>query len=488
MSVSAHAGRHGADGAAAFRRKLRRAVEALHLSGASILVACSGGPDSMALLVGLAGLRRELDLTLHAATIDHGLRPGSARDALYVERVARALGLGCARRRLELGRDFPDGVEAAARRARYEALGEVARARGCDAIATGHTLEDQAETVLMRLAAGTGLAGARGIHAVRGAIVRPMLEISREEVRAFLAAQRVRARLDPTNASDAFTRNRVRHHLLPALEAALGPAALRSIARFAQVADIDERCLDALAREAGEAMFSSLGTEGGVTCPVAPLARLAAALRFRVLKRAAAALGSALDFEGFQRVERALGDNGAPRRVALPNGVEARVRYGRFELGRARVDVEAGGEAPVPPLVLDLAAPATASWNGFIVRVRPLLPGEEVRSGGVALALDRGGLGDGLTLPLQVRARQPGYRFAPRGAGHKKLKAWLIDAQVPRERRDDLALLTDSAGEVLWVVGLCESRWTSRRAGPGGGVEVAFERGGARPGDPRVLD
>jgi tRNA(Ile)-lysidine synthase len=408
------------------------------------------------LLLGLAALREPLKLTLYVATIDHGLRPESARDALYVERLSRALRLPCDRRRVELDRSS----EAAARTARYAALEDVARLRAIDFIATGHTLEDQVETVLMRLGTGSGTAGAQGIHRQRGSIVRPLLDVSRSEVRDFLRSHRVRGRADPTNEHDCFTRNRVRHEVLPALVSALGAAALPAIARFAEIASRDEACLNAFARASSEA-FGSVET----------FRALDPALRFRILRNSASALGTSIDFDAFERIDRALASV-APVCVALPNRVEFRVRYGRFELVRS--EAVSRPSTPSTPLLID--GPFEGFFRGHRVAVRALVPFEKSAPDAVAIdaAFER------LSWPLQIRTRRPGDVFAPvAGAGHKKLKAWLIDTKIPREQRDELVLLTDSAGEVLWIVGLRQSRWTCREVGPRGGVEVSIRASGS---------
>lgn len=449
--------------------KVDRAIEDLDLCGRAILVACSGGPDSTALLLALAALKDARGLSIWVATFDHGLRPDSARDALYVERLCRALGLPCVRRRLDLGTRFAEGVEAAARAARYAALDEIAREVGAQVIATGHTIEDQVETVLMRLASGAGLAGARGIQRRRGQIVRPLLEVTRREVRDFLNEWRVRGRLDPTNSSPAFTRNRVRHQLLPALTQALGETSIKAIARFARVAERDERCLQSLAEQAFRRVCRPLAGGFGVEGSLDELRALDAALRFRLLRDAVSPLGVRLDFDAFERLESAL-QKPLPTRQTLPNGVELRLRHGRFEIGPF---APAKSPESRPPEPLRIEGPLCGRFQDWRVNVRRLDPRTAPAPGAVAIDATE----KRLVWPLMVRTRAPGDVFAPAsGVGRKKLKRWLIDAKIPREERDALALLTDASGEVLWVVGLKESRWTTRQVGPDGGFEVSIER------------
>jgi len=164
-------------------RELLELLEAAYLRwvghGARVLLAVSGGGDSLALLVGSAALRQPLDLKLEIATLDHGLRAGSDAEGRAVEKLSAELGLSWHTRALSLAAG--PGVEARARRARYQALEEIRRAQGLDWIATAHTASDQAETVLMRLARGSALSGAAGILERRGRVIRPLLRCTRSQ-------------------------------------------------------------------------------------------------------------------------------------------------------------------------------------------------------------------------------------------------------------------------------------------------------------------
>lgn len=450
--------------------RLREACLDLGLPGARILVAVSGGADSVALMLGLCELSERLDLRLEVATVDHRLRPGSARDALYVERLARALGLVCTRREVQVR--GAGGLEAAARRARYRALGQIARERGCEAIATGHTLEDQAETVLLRLARGTGTRGLRGVLARRGQVVRPLLRASRVEVRDYLRSRRVRGREDPTNASPEFARNRVRAQVLPALVDALGPSSVAAVARCAAIAAEDERLLSRLARRHAARILESRPGElcGGET---GALARLPESLRARVLRLAARRSGSRLDAGHLRRMRAALAARG-PSSLALPGGVEFVVRYGRFAL-------RAGPPAGLAPRCeLPIPGPGVFALEGCRVEVRAFTGTGKPAPGAMRLDPAR------LALPLRLRARAPGDRFRPRGGHEKKLKAWLIDQKLPREARDGLRLLADSAGKVLWIIGLRESQEAEHGERSEAGWEVHVEASGSTD-DARLL-
>jgi tRNA(Ile)-lysidine synthase len=213
------------------------------------VLAVSGGADSMALLHGAARLAQTEAPGWHlrVAHLDHGLRPDSADDASFVTDAAAALRLPCEVRRTDvaaLARAEGRSLEDAGREARYRFLEEVAPAGAL--IATAHTADDAAETVLLNLLRGSGLAGVRGIPERRGRIVRPLIGERRAALRALLDARGIAYRDDPSNADPAYLRNRVRSELLPLLEQ-LRPGAVERIGRFARLAGDDDALLDELA-------------------------------------------------------------------------------------------------------------------------------------------------------------------------------------------------------------------------------------------------
>jgi tRNA(Ile)-lysidine synthase len=218
--------------------------------GVPIVLAVSGGPDSTALMHGAAALAPERAWRLVVAHLDHALRPTSADEAAGVAAAATRLGLAAEVRRTDvrsLAAAEHRSLEDAGRQARYRFLGEVADARGPDAlIATAHTADDAAETILLRLARGSGLRGLRGIPPRRGRIVRPLLHARRAMVREALDAAGIAYLSDPSNLDPAHARNRVRAELLPALEG-LNPAAVEALVRFGRLAADDDELLDAMA-------------------------------------------------------------------------------------------------------------------------------------------------------------------------------------------------------------------------------------------------
>jgi tRNA(Ile)-lysidine synthase len=391
------------------------ARRALARPGARVLAALSAGPDSTALVSALAALRDAGRIgAVHALHVDHGLREGGGDDAACAAEACARLGVPfrSVRVRVETARG---NLQAAARRARYGALRDEAARLGADRIATGHTRDDQAETFLLRALRGAGARGLSSIPPRRGAIVRPLIDVGRAEVLAHLQAEGLRWREDPTNRSARFARNRLRLELVPVLRE-IAPGWARALARAADLLRDDERALAARARRLID----------GPVLAVAALRGEPRAVRRRLL-RALWTEGSAgaapLPAERVEAVLALCGRRG-PGRLALPNGLEARVAYGRVTIGPA---------PSAPPAMAPVAVPGPGTYRVGALDCRVAVDGD----------------GD-VAWPLVLRRRRPGDRFRPeRGRGGKKLKAWLIDRKIPRERRDELLVLADGAGNVL---------------------------------------
>ncbi|MEU9509457.1 tRNA lysidine(34) synthetase TilS [Micromonospora sp. NPDC048170] len=275
---------------AAIRVAVRRALADL-APGGPVLVACSGGADSLALAAAAAFVAPRLGRAAGLVTVDHGLQEGSARRAAAVVTWAREVGLAPVESvRVEVaGR--PGGPEAAAREARYRALADVAGRLGAAALLTGHTRDDQAETVLLALARGSGPRGLAGMPARRDLdgvpLLRPLLEVGREQTRTACAVLGLSPWEDPHNADPSYARSRVRADVLPALVRALGPGVLDNLARTARLVAADNAVLDELA---GAALVDVRHPDGGLS--VGALADLRPAVRGRVLHAWARELGA----------------------------------------------------------------------------------------------------------------------------------------------------------------------------------------------------
>ena len=250
-----------------------------------VLVALSGGPDSLALAAAVAFEAPRAGIRAGAVIVDHGLQPGSADVAARAAQQADALGLSPVLvRTVTVGGD--GGPEAAARAARYAALAEAAAELSAAAVLLGHTLDDQAETVLLGLARGSGAASLQGMAVESGLYVRPLLGIRRSVTVQACADAALEPWHDPHNADPRFSRVRVRLTVLPALEAELGPGVAEALARTAEQLREDSEALDRFAEELAEDLAEH--SEAGLALPVAALAANPAALRQRLIRLAVA--------------------------------------------------------------------------------------------------------------------------------------------------------------------------------------------------------
>jgi tRNA(Ile)-lysidine synthase len=296
-------------------------------AGDLVLAACSGGADSLALAAALAFTAPRRGLRAGAVTVDHGLQPGSAAQATRAAAQLRALGLEPVRA-VAVTVDGSGGPEAAARAARYRALEQAGDEAGAAAILLGHTLDDQAETMLLGLARGSGGRSLAGMPARAGRYRRPFLGIGRADTAAACAALGLQAWDDPQNADPRFARVRVRQQALPALEEALGPGVAAALARTAGQLRADADLLDALAAEAAGPLVRP-----GPEIDAADLAALPAALRTRVLRRAAILAGcgpGALGAAHIAGLDELLTHWRGQRWVDLPGGVRGLRRYGKL--------------------------------------------------------------------------------------------------------------------------------------------------------------
>jgi tRNA(Ile)-lysidine synthase len=248
-----------------------------------VLVALSGGPDSLALAAATAFETQRAGIRAGAVVVDHGLQAGSADVAVRAAEQARELGLDpVAIVRVDVGTD--GGPEAAARAARYAVLEAAALEQGASAVLLGHTLDDQAETVLLGLARGSGPVSLHGMQATSGIYVRPLLGIRRATTVQFCVDSGLEPWTDPQNSDEAFSRVRVRNTVLPMLERELGPGVAEALARTAEQLREDSDALDHFAEEIAEELADL--AESGISLPVRALANNPAALRQRLIRLA----------------------------------------------------------------------------------------------------------------------------------------------------------------------------------------------------------
>jgi tRNA(Ile)-lysidine synthase len=416
-----------------------------------LVVAASGGADSTALLLLLADLADEFGLVLHVAHFDHRTRGrASAEDADFVAKLANRVGAP-----IRLGRAArPTASEDDARNARYEFLRRAAGEIGATAIATGHTRDDQAETVLLHLTRGSGIAGLAGMRPLANGIARPLLAIGRADTVTICKSARIKPRTDPTNRSTKFARNRVRHKVLPEL-VKLNPRAAEAIARLADAAaDISAaeqaRATAALtrasprarpggpsdasvARSAASASLARGARDSQDAIALAPLRD--DALRGDVLAAAwLRATGRQLTSRHRDALVRLTSTHEGTRSIDLPGGRVIR-EYDRLRIETRRVPRTEDADVA-------LERGRVTQWNDWRLALGVSIDGTETTTAHVP---------DALLGKLVVRKRKPGDRTV--GMGGRKLQDVFVDAKVPTAERDRWPVISGPEG-VWWVPGL----------------------------------
>jgi tRNA(Ile)-lysidine synthase len=389
-------------------------------SGEPLLVMVSGGADSVCLL----DVAVRLGAQVSALHVNHGLRAEADADEAYCRELCDRLGVPLLVERVELGTEEPGNLHARARELRYE----LAERHAEGDFATGHTASDQAETVLYRLATSPGRRALFGMAARRGQLVRPLLEATRAETRAWCEERGIEWREDVSNVDPRFARTRVRHDLLPALRS-LSPAAERNIVETSRLlhdeAEVLERAVD-----------ETLAELGGEALPLAALREQQPALARLVLRRAAESASG-----GARALSRAeadailrLGAGGGSASLDLGDGLRAVAEYGTVRFVR-------GSDAP-PPEPVPLRVPGKARFGDWEV---------EASLGGYGEAvLSLAALGETVT----VRGWRDGDRMRPAGlGGTKTLQDLFTDSKVPRALRHSLPVV-EAGGEIAWVAGV----------------------------------
>ncbi len=425
-------------------------------AGMRVAVGVSGGADSVALLLALHARSGELGIVVHAAHLHHGLRGAEADgDREFARALAGELGIPWHEAQLDAAAEAKakkETLEEAARRLRYAWFRRLMAETPLDAVATAHTLDDQAETVLAKLLRGAWTEGMGGIHPVvefaEGRIVRPLLRTGRSEVEAYLKALGQTWREDSSNRRLTYTRNRIRHELLPLLEG-WNPQLKEHLVQMAELARDEEAWWQAeMERLAGQILLPGRPVRGGgragaegLALEVNRLAELGAAAQRRLLRLAAERLGAALDFAGTQAVRALALEGRAGQKRELAGGLRAERTHRELRLTRAAgAGVEAATEYTV-------TVPGEIEAPEFGVKLRIELDGA---------APDRNSQDGGQTATLRatLRAWRAGDRVRLRySGGPRKVKEVLERLRVTGSDRAGWPVL-ELAGRIVWMRGV----------------------------------
>ena len=430
----------------------------LFVPGDKLVVAVSGGADSVCLFHILVECRTSLGVELHVAHLNHQLRGNeSDTDAEYVLGLACRLGVPATVVRWDVA-DYRAAkglsLEEAAREVRYDFLAEVAREMNATKVVVGHTRDDRVETILLHLLRGTGVAGLSGLqprsllrcgeHGRHLEIVRPLLEVTRRETWDYCKEHELEPRIDSSNVEPVFLRNRIRLELLPLLKT-YNPSVDAALLRLADIASDEASFIE----EQVSLLWDRLASEekGIVYLDKDELAALPQALQRQAFRFAVKRLrGDLKDIEA-DHIEAMIDFLSKPagRRISLPQGLNLTVEYGRLALMSSQASV-----CPFPSIVgtFNINIPGETDLAGWRVRAEILKkPTDDGDDFAASLDLDKTGG------KLMVRCRRPGDRFRPLGMSQtKKLQDFMVDSRIPRSWRDRVPLVC-SPQQILWVVG-----------------------------------
>lgn len=417
------------------------------LPGERIIVAVSGGPDSMVLLHILHHLSSSLSCELIAAHLNHQLRPEADEEQSFVQTVCQEWGLPCYSRRVDIAAHAAEqkrNVEDLGREERYGFFTDLASRLAADKIATAHHQDDQAETVLMHMIRGTGIKGLRGILPVQGKVIRPLLSTSKNDILSYAEANGLVYCTDESNQDTSFLRNRIRHYLLPALQQDYNPQMVRSLSNLACIALHEdawmeaetERCWPVVVQEQSATMIS---------LDLQEVLGFHPALQRRIFLRALSILTGEEGW-GWEDVDKIVDLSrvpGSSRRLELKKQLRVFKSYDTMIF------------TTVEPFIQDFCYQIEVPGFVHIEEIEQsfdlsVISAEEVKSEPGHVYLDY----DKLDRPLFIRSRRNGDRFHPAGMqGSKKLKALFMDLKIPFLKRDQIPLLTNRQGLVYAVLG-----------------------------------
>ena len=467
-------------------RDVRTAIEAARLTGKRMVVAVSGGPDSLAMLYALHRLQDELNLTLHVAHLDHRLRgEDSAADADFVAKTCAKLGICCTVEDADVSafqRKHRLSFEEAAREVRYRFLAQVAEQVGAAAIALGHTSDDQVETVLMNIVRGSGLRGLRGmlptsqrrIDEINVTLFRPLLNLSKQDTTAYCQALDLNPRFDESNRSIEMTRNRIRLELLPLLRE-MNPAFGDAVLRLSKNVDDALAVVNNAVNAAWSRVISAEGS--AIRIDRAKFRALDAAVRTHLIIRVLSQVkGEARGIERVHIEEATRAVLGSPgTQLHLPDGLRLAV-----EQRSAVIYVGDGVFAASSFDASLLTVPGVTTvgeWRITTQRIETSLgksPRYEVEQSPERF-VERFGCAVDIA-SLKVRTRLKGDRFQPLGmSGTKKLKDFMIDDKIPNSTRDSVPLIVTSRG-IAWVVGWRIAEWAKVDDDDRDCLEITVER------------
>ena len=420
-----------------------------------VLVALSGGPDSVCLLHVLKNLKDEFRLDLHALYVDHGLRPDEAPGEIeFCEKLCKKLDLPFITKSIDVksyAQEKGLNRQEAARELRYQVFEETALESNARKIALGHTADDQAETLLMRLFRGSGPTGLSGIPSVRGKFIRPLIEIERQQIEMYLQEEKIDFIVDSSNLREDYLRNKVRLSLIPMIKE-VNPNIIETLSRTAAILREEERYFGILVTKTLMRLMSRK-TDSRIELFLSPLEAMEKVILRRTLRRAIEETRGlrGIDFIHIEDIIELIKKGKAGDRLYLPKGIRAIKDYSVLILT---------SELPVTldTYTLEVPGELVLKEAGVFIKASFVEPSDFAeQSQGVREHAEFKTLAvldvEKMIFPLVVRPRKRGDFFYPLGFGKKKkLQDFFVDEKVPRDERDAIPLIV-SGEDIVWVVG-----------------------------------
>jgi tRNA(Ile)-lysidine synthase len=431
-------------------KKVLKTIEKFKLleKGDRVVVALSAGPDSTALLAALAQISKQLDFDMIVAHYNHGLRGASSdEDEKYSQELATKLGFIFVSGKMDFNlRQQGQSPEDFYRQERYKFLNKVAEDYNAQKIALGHNIQDQAETVLLNLLRGSGLDGLKGILPIREKkFIRPMIEVSRPEIIAFLSEAGISYCQDSSNESNIYLRNKIRSELIPYLKEKYNPKIVENLAQMSEILRQDDKFIRNSVAQALESKHIQNHPDG-ISLNIEYLKGLAPAIRSRLFKEVLESLNpeqNGFSFSHIKDLDRLVQLAESGKRISLPLGIEARREYDKLILTRDNADLkQVDYEYPVNiPGIINVKEINRTIRAEKIQRYKIDLQSKSK----VYLDLDK------IKQPVVLRNRRDGDSFQPLGmTGRQKIKSLFINQKIPRNSHNEIMLLVDQ-DSVIWI-------------------------------------
>lgn len=421
----------------------------LIVQGDNIVVGVSGGPDSMALLYALLEIKKEIGFNIIIAHVNHGVRGADAlADQVFVEGIAKDLNLTYHFKNVDMvlyGKENKISAEEAGRELRYGFFREILKDVGGGKIAVAHNKNDQAETLLLRIMRGTGLDGLAGMEFIYEDIIRPLLNVSRDEIESYIEINNISTVLDKTNLMPIYARNKVRLELIPYIEENFNPNIINTLWRLSQTSSIDSSFLDEYCEERFNIVVKKVDKHS-IILEGLLFNKEHISIRNRIIRKAILLLTGTLQGYSEQHISSLIHlflDYKTGKSLNLPGGLIGKVSYDELILELKEetkvkdYNYELNmGENHFEDLGLNIVLSQTKNTNDFV------LNGNEKH-----FDFDK------ISGKINIRNRKPGDKFVPLGmTGNKKVKDYFIDEKVDRNLRDTIPIIVDD-NNILWIMG-----------------------------------